>query len=146
VESWTDEDFEMISVEVKRGDAKFTWEIIRIYRAPNEGMRVIERLAIRTDSLGKSKKRSIIGGDLNLPYADWKGKVDVTSGGQTLINRFVSENGYAQVVNGARRGNALLDVYLVRPESLVNSCITEQGIGDHCGVLSERVGIKLLAT
>jgi hypothetical protein len=49
----------------------------------------------------------------------------------------VWENGYAQAVNGATRGDALLDVYLVLPESLVNSCTTEQGISDHCGVLLE---------
>jgi hypothetical protein len=42
-ELWTDEDFEMIAVEVK--SKKFTWEFVRIYRAPNEDMRVIERLA-----------------------------------------------------------------------------------------------------
>jgi hypothetical protein len=29
---------------------------------------------------------SYIGGDLNLPYADCKGNVDITSRGQTFIN------------------------------------------------------------
>ena len=42
-ELWTDEDFEMIAVEVKDRDTKFSWEIVGIYRAPNEDMRVIER-------------------------------------------------------------------------------------------------------
>jgi len=36
-------DFEMIAVEVKCRDPKFTWKIVGIYRAPNEDMRVIER-------------------------------------------------------------------------------------------------------
>jgi hypothetical protein len=40
VESWADEDFEMIAVEVKGRDPKFTWEIIGIYRAPNEDMQI----------------------------------------------------------------------------------------------------------
>jgi hypothetical protein len=31
----------------------------------------------------------------------------------------------------------LLDVCLVRPESLVNSCAIEQGISDHFGALLE---------
>jgi len=44
-ELWTDEDFEMMAGEVKGRYPKFTWEIVRIYRAPNEDMRVIERLA-----------------------------------------------------------------------------------------------------
>jgi hypothetical protein len=69
---WTDVDFEMIAVELKGRDPKFTWEIVGIYRAPNEDLRVIERLAARTDYIGNSK-RSIFGGDLNLPYADWNG-------------------------------------------------------------------------
>jgi hypothetical protein len=32
---------------------------------------------------------------------------------------------------------ALLDVFLVRPESSFNSCCIVQGISDHCGVLLE---------
>jgi hypothetical protein len=38
---WVDKDSEMILVEVKGSDPKFTWEIVDIYRAPNEDMRVI---------------------------------------------------------------------------------------------------------
>jgi hypothetical protein len=47
------------------------------------------------------------------------------------------ENGYAQVVTGPARRDALLDVYLVRPESLSHYCTTEQGVSDHYGVLLE---------
>jgi hypothetical protein len=60
-EQWTDDDFENIAVEVKGRDPKVSWEIIGIYRAPNEDMRVIEILAARTDYIGISTKRSIIG-------------------------------------------------------------------------------------
>jgi len=67
---WTDEVFEKIAVEVKCGNPKFSWEVVGVYRAPNEDMWVIERLAARTGFTGNSTKRSIIGGDLNLPYAD----------------------------------------------------------------------------
>jgi hypothetical protein len=38
----------MIAVEVKEMDPKYTWENMGIYRAPNEDMLVIERLADRT--------------------------------------------------------------------------------------------------
>ena len=70
-ELWVhEEDFEIIAVEVRGRDPKYTWEIVGIYRAPNEDMRVIERLAARTGYLGNSTKRSIIAGDLNLPQAD----------------------------------------------------------------------------
>ena len=52
-ELWVD-DFEFITVEVKGIDPKYTWEIARIYRAPNEDIRFIEKLAVRTGFLGNS--------------------------------------------------------------------------------------------
>jgi len=118
-ELWTDEDFEMVAVEVKGRNPKCTWEVVGIYRAPNEDMRVIERLAARTGYKGNSTKRSIIGGDLNLPCVDWNGNAGGNNGTQVLINSLVWENGYSQVVDGPTRGAALLDVFLVRPESSV---------------------------
>ena len=60
-ELWTDEDFEMMAVEVKVRDTKFTRERVGNYRAPNEDMRFIERLATRTCCTENSKKNSIIG-------------------------------------------------------------------------------------
>jgi hypothetical protein len=45
---WTDEYFEMIAVEFKGGNPKFSWHVVGVYRAPNEDMRVIERLAAGT--------------------------------------------------------------------------------------------------
>jgi hypothetical protein len=43
-ELWVDDEFE-ISVEIKGSDPKCTWGILGIYRAPNEYIRVIEKLA-----------------------------------------------------------------------------------------------------
>jgi hypothetical protein len=129
-----DEDLEMIAVEVKGRDLKFTWEVVGIYRAPIEDVR---DMAARIDYLGNSTKRSIVGADLNLPYADWNGNAECTSLSQAFVNRFVWENGYMQVVDSPTRGDALLDVYLVRPESSFTSCSTVQGISDLCGVLLE---------
>ena len=57
----TEEDFEVVAVEVKGRNPKFTWEVVGVYRAPNEDMRVLEGLAVRTGSTGNSTKRSIIG-------------------------------------------------------------------------------------
>jgi len=73
-------------------------------------MRVIERLEDPTEFTGNSTKRSIIGGDLNLPYADWNGNAGGKCGTQALINSLVWENGYSQVRDSPTRGNALLDV------------------------------------
>jgi hypothetical protein len=114
---WTDEVFEMISVEVKSRNPKFTWEVVGVYRAPNEDMRAIEKLVARTGFTGNSTKRSIIGGDLNLPYVNWNGNAGGNSETQALINGLVWENSYSPVINSPTRGYALLDVYLVRPES-----------------------------
>jgi hypothetical protein len=52
----------MIAIEVRGRDPKSAWEIVGIYRAPNDDMRVMERLAARTNVTGNSTKRSIIGG------------------------------------------------------------------------------------
>jgi hypothetical protein len=69
----------MIAVEVKGSDPKCTWEIVGIYRAPNEYMWVFVNLAAQTCFLGNSITRSFIGGDLNLPQVDWKGTAEGTS-------------------------------------------------------------------
>jgi len=63
----------MTAVEVKSRDPKNTWKIVGIYRAPNEDMWLLEKLADQTGYMGRTMKRSIIGGDLNLPYVDWNG-------------------------------------------------------------------------
>jgi hypothetical protein len=109
----------------------------RVYRAQNEGMRVVERLAARTGSTGNCTKRSIIGGHLNLPYVDWKGNAGGNSGTQALINSLVWENGYSQVVDSPTQGDALLDVFLVRPKSSVTYRGIVQGISDHQAVILE---------
>jgi len=88
---WTDEVFEMIAVEVNGRNPKFEWEVVGVYRAQNEDMRVLERLASRTGFTGNSTKRNITGGDLNLPYADWNGNAGGNSGTQALINGLVWE-------------------------------------------------------
>jgi hypothetical protein len=136
-ELWADEDFEMIAIQVKGKDPKFTLEIVRIYRAPNDDMRVMERLAARTSYTGNSTKRSIIAGDLNLPCADWNGNAGSASGSRAFINSLVWENGFTQVVDSPTRGDALLDIYLVRPESSFTSSSTEQGISNHLAVILE---------
>ena len=136
-ELWVDEDFEMIAVEVKGMNPKYTWEIIGIYRAPNEGMLAIERLTARSLPTRNSTKRSIIGGDLNLPQADWKGNAEKANRFQARVNNLFWENGYTQVVSGPTKREALLDIYLLRPECSLVSCNILPGISDHNGVLLE---------
>ena len=59
----------MIAFEVKGMVANCTWEIIGIYRAPNDDMLAIERSAARNLPTRNFTKRGIIGRDLKLPQA-----------------------------------------------------------------------------
>jgi len=43
----------MLTFEVKGRDPKFTWEIVGIYRAPNEDMLVILGVQLKTGPLTK---------------------------------------------------------------------------------------------
>jgi hypothetical protein len=119
-----DEDFEVIRVEVTGRDPKFTWEILGIYRARKEGMRVTEILTARTYYLGNCTKPCIIGQDLNLPYADRNGNAEYGSGNQAFVNRLVWKNGCTEAVDNPTREDAFLNVYLVRPESSFTCCRT----------------------
>jgi hypothetical protein len=83
-ELWVDE-FEILAVQVKVSDPKYTWEVVGICRTLNEDIWVIENLAARTIFLGISMKRSSIGGYLNSPQVDWKGMVECTNVNQALI-------------------------------------------------------------
>jgi len=127
----------MIAVEVKGRYPKITWEMVSIYTAPNENMQLFEKLADRTRYMVRTTKHSIIGGDLILPYVDWNGHMEKSRGTQVFLNTLVWENSYTQVVNSLTRGDALLDVYLVRPKSAFASCSNAQGISDHGRVLLE---------
>ena len=62
---------------------------------------------------------------------DWKGKVCGNSGTQSIINDLIWKNDYIQVIDGPTRGDALLGVFLVRPECLVSHSDTVQGVSDH---------------
>ena len=53
------------------------------------------------------------------------------------MNNLVWENGFSQVIESPTRGDAILDVYLVRPESSFTSSSIVQGISDHHGVILE---------
>jgi hypothetical protein len=79
----------MIAVEVKGRIQKIMWEIVGIYTAPNEDMRVLQKFTYRTGYMGSTTKPSIIEGDLNLPYADWNGHVEKSRGTHVFLNRLL---------------------------------------------------------
>jgi hypothetical protein len=59
------------------------------------------------------------------------------SGFQACVNNLVWDNGYTQVVSGPTREDALLDIYLLRPECFLISFNISPGISEHNGVLLE---------
>jgi hypothetical protein len=81
-------------------------------------------------------KRSSIGGDLNLPQADWNGNAK-KSGFQVFAKKEVWDNGYNQVVTGLTRGDALLDSYLLTSDNSRTSCNIVTSIRDYRAVLLE---------
>ena len=84
-ELWVDEVHEMIEVEVKGRNPKNTWEFDSINRTPNVDTRLLEKLADQTGYMGRTTKRSIIGGDLTLPYADWNVHAEKSRGTQVFL-------------------------------------------------------------
>ena len=68
---------------------------------------------------------------------DWNGNTEGKNLTQALFNRLVWENGFSQVIKSPTRGDAILDVYLVRPESSYTSSSIVQRISDHHEVLLE---------
>jgi len=72
-----------------------------------------------------------------LPQIDWTVKVEGNNVTQAFINSLVWENGFSQVIESPTRGDAKLDVCLVRPESSFTSSSIVQGISDHHGVILE---------
>jgi hypothetical protein len=74
---------------------------------------------------------------LNLPQAVWNGDAEKMCGFQAFVNSLVWDKGYTLVVSGPTRGDRILDIYLLRPESSFISCCVVPGISGHNGVLLE---------
>ena len=59
-----------------------------VYGAQNEDVLAIEWLATRSLPTRNISKRSIVGGDLNLFHAEWKGDAEKTSGFDARVKKF----------------------------------------------------------
>ena len=136
-ETWSNEEFEIVAVEINSRSHRNNWEILGVCIAPNDDTTVLERLNDRKGKITNPNKHSIIGGDLNLPPVDWKGKMESNNLAQALVNRLIWDTGYSQVTENPTWGDALPDVYLLRPEGSVTSCDIVQGISDHHGAFLE---------
>jgi hypothetical protein len=63
--------------------------------------------------------------------------LEKASGFQAIINNLFWDNGYTQVVSGPTRGDAVLDIHLLRLESSLISCNILPGISVYNGVFLE---------
>ena len=97
----------------------------------------MEILAARTGYAENSSKSSIISGELNLHCAVWYRNAGCNRGAQASINSLVWEIGFTHILDSPTRGDALLDVYLVRPEISFSSSSVVKGISEHYGVILE---------
>jgi hypothetical protein len=100
-------------------------------------MSAVERLVVRTQLTRDAAKRSIRSEDLNLTSGGLEWRCGKISGFQAFVNKVVWDNGYTQVVRGLRRGNALLGIYILRPDNSLSSCNIVSGTSDHSSVLLE---------
>jgi hypothetical protein len=101
--TWAGDDFEIFAVEINSRGHRYNWEILGAYRATSDDSRVLERLIDRTEKTYNPNKYSIIGGELNLPRVDWKGKTESNNRTQSLVNRVIWDNGYSQVTKSPTR-------------------------------------------
>ena len=127
----------MIAVEIKGRNPKSTWEVVGIYKSSKRGQACFRQTSSANSLYRELYRTQHYWGDLNLPYVDWNGNAGGNSGTQALINSLVWENGYSQLVGGPTRGDALLDVFLVRPDSSVTYRDIVQGLCDHQAVILE---------
>ena len=79
-------------------------------------------------------KRSIIGGDLNLPQVDWKGIAEDTSVTQAFINRWCGTRGKLWWLENRHEVIRSWTFTSYDPK-VPSSCGTVQGISDQCGAL-----------
>jgi hypothetical protein len=77
---------------------------------------------------------------LNLSQADWKGDAEKAGGFQAYVDNLVWDNAYTQVVSGSTRGDALLDIYLLRPKYSLISCNILSGITTKWGSFRNGMG------
>lgn len=134
LELWSDAECEMLAVEVQGRNVRDTWEIIGMYRAPGENTKILQKLVERTRVGTSGSRQVIIGGDLNIPQVKWDGEVTEGNGVQAIVNELVWTNNLVQVVKHPTRDNAVLDIFLARPEGFIVSCDVVPGISDHSAV------------
>ena len=54
-ELWSDDEFDIIAVEVKRSDRKCTWELVGIYRSPNEDLGCVHTNRVESNPIQSSR-------------------------------------------------------------------------------------------
>lgn len=129
---WIDEETEMMGMKISVGLESF--HFIAVYRPPNGGEELLNRLEQRVTELSRVE-RVVIAGDLNLPHVRWAAGGNGGGTTQNIITSIMNE-GFTQVVREGTRittsgGNNTLDVMLVKPEEIWSKTTVVDGISDH---------------
>jgi hypothetical protein len=130
--TWTDEVTEMMGMKISVGLESF--HLIAVYRPPNGGELLLNRLEQKVTDLSR-EGRVVIAGDLNLPNARWIAGGNGGGAMQNVITRIMNE-GFTQVVREGTRitssgVNNILDVALVKPDEIWARTTVVDGISDH---------------
>ncbi|KAF4532025.1 hypothetical protein B566_EDAN011872, partial [Ephemera danica] len=110
--------FELLCVKINNTVNGTNTFLIVAYRPPNNDFFILGELYDRTSTDQHVSKNFLIAGDLNLPHVDWMAATDRGGDTQTRVNYLINDGGFNQIVNVNTRKNNLLDVFLIRPESL----------------------------
>jgi hypothetical protein len=110
------------------------------YRAPDEGLEILEKLERFCGQSGNINSAIVIGGDFNLPSIDWERNelIDRPQYGLTINQKMLdiaNDFGLTQVVQEPTRDSNILDIFLIRPIDIWYDTGVVPGISDHGAVI-----------
>jgi len=124
-------NLEIVVVDVMSSDRKIRY--IVCYRPPyydDYAKKYVRDMIECFNCVVKCSWPCILVGDFNLPLINWKDLSYPSSNVYLEFMDFVITNGFTQIVDGATRGNNILDLVLCNAPMLINDCIIEAPIGD----------------
>ena len=105
------------------------------YRPPWADEKYMQGFTNALDTINPNRDGNLwIGGDFNLPKVDWQNMCSTTNNSlEDQLIECANDHSLTQVIDGATRGNNLLDLFFTTTPSLVNrsGCIPPLAEADH---------------
>ena len=143
---FTDSSSELVACKIQLAD-RSSLIACSIYRPPTSNESYLEDLSNQLSQIHSDHPSSAlwIGGDINLPDINWLNSSVSGHSHSLRLNHifldFLLDNALTQMVSTPTRGTNILDIFITDRPSLVESCDTVDGIGDH-----EAVFVRSLTT